>query len=194
MVLVGIDPSFTGLGITIIDTEKKEIYLEELKTKMGKTFQETFQSSIHLCSKVVSILKDRNVNYILSEEPFAGAMSSPGLYQLDSLIFSFLLIHLTTLDSLYNSHPSYLKGIHKKAKYSKKESTTMAHKFLDVFLDKGYTCNKTKFSHNVSESLIYATRLYCKEHKEMNIVKVKLLQANPYLAENKEKLLFKKYK
>ena len=44
MVILGIDPSFTGMGISIIDTENKQITLAEIKGTMGRSFQETFNS------------------------------------------------------------------------------------------------------------------------------------------------------
>lgn len=191
MVLLGIDPSFTGMGISIIDVENKQITLAEIKGKMGRGFEETFTNAIDITSRVIKLVSPFEITNILSEEPFNGAMASSGLYQLDSLLF-FNLITLKTFQSIHTMHPSYLKGIHGHSKYKKSESTELAKSFLDVFLDNDFTCNKTKFSHNVSESFIYATRLYCKMSDTNEITK-HLYHIKPYLKENKEKILYRKY-
>ena len=190
MVILGIDPSFTGMGISIIDAENKQITLAEIKGTMGRSFQETFNNSINVVSRVIKLVSPFKVSHILSEEPFNGAMASSGLYQLDSLLF-FNLITLKSFQSIHTIHPSYLKTIHGHSKYKKSESTELAKEFLNIFLNNDYECNKTKFSHNVSESFIYACKLYYKM-SDTNEISKELYRIKPCLKDNKEKLLYKK--
>ena len=191
MVLVALDPSFSCSGVSIIDTENKVITLAEIKCRMGSTFQESFNSSINIVTRIMKLLKDyEDKIIILSEEPFPNQMASSGLYQLDSLIF-FNLITLKSFNTIYNIHPNFLKKIHNKKSYKKSESTELAKEFLDIFLHNDFTCNKTKFNNNVAEAFIYACKLYCKMSTTNEITK-SLYKIKPCLKDDKEKLLYKK--
>ena len=191
MVLLALDPSFSCTGVSIIDLNNKVITLAEVKCHMGSDFQTSFSNAINITTRIIKLLKEYEEDLvILSEEPFPGQLTSPGLYQLDSLIF-FNLIALKSFNTIYNIHPNFLKKVHNKKSYHKSESTELAKEFLDIFLHNDFTCNKTKFNNNVAEAFIYACKLYCKMSSTNEITK-SLYKIKPCLKDDKEKLLYKK--
>lgn len=167
MVIVGVDPSFTGTGVVVLDLDSKTFTLSEIKGSMGRSFQETYFQSRDRSNRLFLYLRDTlkltSDTIIHTEIPFPNREASCGLYQLDSLLLeSFQKI---TTD-IYMSNPMHLAHIHGKRKYSKSDSVALSHSLLEVFLNNGYSVSKKRYSHNISEAMLYVFRSYVREFND----------------------------
>lgn len=187
MKIIGIDPSFTRLGISILDTESKQVSINKFEGRMGKQFDISWTEAYDRVLQLNALLKVYNVNnaYILSECPFPGGSSSEGLYQLDSMLFLFLKLSKHSLDIV---HPGYLKHLH-KGTYTKKDSVNLYKKLRLVFEKHGYKFNKNRVCHDEAESFIFLTRCFVKQEIDKPIIK-DLLKVNSGFIDAKEKNLF----
>lgn len=187
MKLIGIDPSFTRTGISILDTEAKVVNINNFKGKMGKHFDISWSQAYDRVLQLNALLKVNNVNnaFILSECPFPGGSSSEGLYQLDSMLFLYLKLANHTVDIV---HPSYLKHLHQGA-YEKKDSVNLYKNLRLVFEKHGYKFNKNRVCHDEAESFIFLTRCFIKQEIDKSLIK-DLLKVNSKFIDIKEKNLF----
>lgn len=187
MKIIGIDPSFTRTGISILDTESKVININNFKGVMGKHFDISWNQAYDRVLQLNALLKVNNVSkaYVLSECPFPGGSSSEGLYQLDSMLFLFLKLSKYTVDIV---HPSYLKHIH-HGTYMKKDSVNLYKKLRVVFEKHGYKFNKNRICHDEAESFIFLTRCFIKQEADKAVIK-DILKVNSNFLDIKEKTLF----
>ena len=186
IIIVGIDASFTRLGYSVIDTERKIIFIDSLPGKRGSTFQSVFQNAIIKANELIKSLKDYDIDYVISEEPFIGREASEGLFLLDGIINYSLL--LKGVKEIYNTHPSYLKTLH-GAKYTKSDSVNLAKEIIEVYKQYGFTFNKVRYNDDESESFLFATRLYLKKNKDLKFYN-DILQVNKKFELEREKLLY----
>lgn len=143
MYLVGIDPSFSSTGLAVYDTESKELTLKavSLGHKQGQDFQTVWKSVREQVSNISSELplKSNQLIEVVSEEPIPSAYSSSSLFALDTTLF----LHLVScgVDKIYNTHPSFLKVVHGKNKYTKTESVELALIYIDLLKQNGLVFN-----------------------------------------------------
>lgn len=186
MIILGVDASFTRLGYSVIDTERKIIFIDSLPGKRGSTFQSAFQNAIIKANELIKSLKDYDIDYVISEEPFIGREASEGLFLLDGIINYSLL--LKGVKEIYNTHPSYLKTLH-GAKYTKSDSVNLAKEIIEVYKQYGYSFNKVRYNDDESESFLFATRLYLKKNNDLKFYNG-ILQINKKFELEREKLLY----
>lgn len=143
MYLIGIDPSFSSTGLAVYNTESKELILKavSLGHKQGQDFQTVWQSVREQVSKISSELplRDNQRIEVISEEPIPSAYSSSSLFALDTTLF----LHLASwgVDKIYNTHPSFLKVVHGKNKYTKTESVELSLRYIDLLKQNGLIFN-----------------------------------------------------
>lgn len=188
MVILGVDASFTRLGYTIIDTDAKSIYIDNLPGKRGNTFQTVFQNATIKATELIKVLKDYVIDYVIIEEPFIGREASEGLFLLDGII-NYSLI-LKGVKEIYNTNPSYLKTLHGFT-YSKSDSVNLAKDLIGVYKSYGYSFNKKKYNDDESESFIFATRLFIRKHRDLKMLN-DFYKVKDKLSLEKEKLLYLK--
>lgn len=186
---MGMDLSFTRAGITIIDLEEKKVYNHAIKGNMGRSFNVVYKEGVSRCRTLNDIMKMYpKINTCISEAPFAGGITSCGLFLLDSLIFYTL--QLSGVKTLYTSHPSHLKHIHGKA-YEKSDSVKLANELRVILQKNGYTLNKNKITHDEAESTIYACRLLVLLNADSKLTS-EIIKHNKRFADKKEELLYTK--
>lgn len=186
MIYLATDISFTRMGITILDVESKNITLTCIKGNMGRDFPIVFRECFKRCKSLSNILKDIHIDKHISEEPFPGGISSPGLYALDSMIFYTVMMRGTK--NIYTCHPSYLKHIH-KGDYSKSDSIKVAKDLIVIYNDCGYNVDKISFNNDIAESLIYMTRLMIFTNVDATLSS-KIVKYNDRFKDKKEKILY----
>lgn len=189
MRLMGIDPSFSSMGIAMIDTETKQITFERIKGEMGSRYQEIFYQSVDRSKAIVNLVKEFKPDIVHSEEPLPQATSSSGLFMLDSMLFYSMM--LAGVPKIMNSHPTHLRHLHEK-KYTKTDSVNLAKEMIEVFYNAGYKTNKTRFNNDEAEAFIYLCRLYYSTHKD--VITEGLLRVCPNIKNKKEKQLYPRLK
>lgn len=186
MIYLSTDISFTSMGITVLDTDAKEIDLKCIKGRMGKNFQNVFREAFSRCRDFSKLLNNRKIDVYISEEPFVGGITSPGLFALDSMIFYTII--LKGVKAIYTSHPSHLQHLHGK-KYSKGDSVKMAKELIVVYNMCGYKINKTSLNNDMAESLIYMTRLVVQSNIDSYLTS-NIIKYNSRFGDKKENLLY----
>ena len=176
---VGIDPSFSGLGLSIIDEDKKEIIFKELSVDIGYgAFTEIANASHVMTSKVISQLMDiwHKPKLIGMEIPPVTGMYAVKLWALDTEIYRGLSSN--GINDIYLFNVPYLKFINKEYK-SKKDTKDMINNIINIFKDNGWTITQTlldkrnkprKLTSNECDSFLYAIRMYVKYHYDNNIM------------------------
>ena len=177
MILAGIDPSFSCSGISVMDTEKKIIRISDVREKIGvKNYQNIFWTSLDVYDGVDKILNCLGeVDYIVSETPYAGGQFSSGLHALDSIIFLNLLYSHKSLQKVFLISSRFLTHVHRKngiKKYSKSDSTKLVREGIFPILEKydfdieyGNKYKEKKdfkggLNNNTAESFIFLFRLF----------------------------------
>lgn len=163
---VGIDPSFTGMGISIIDVENKKLVFRELSVKVGHgAFAEIAKAS----QDMVDLFLEKNKDIIRvdalvgMEIPPVTGMYAVKLWALDTLLYSNLV-----MNDKYLFNVPYLKYIN--GNYTgKKDTKEMINNIISVFKDNGYEVvqelknKKGKdriLTSNECDSFIYAIRMF----------------------------------
>lgn len=200
---IGIDPSFAGLGLSIIDTERKEINFRELKVELGSgTFVEVTKASDIMFNQLFNQISKLDSNtFIGMEIPPVQGMYAVKLWALDTHLYRNLINNNFTNVWLFNV--PYLKFINKKYE-GKKDTKEMMTKIVEVFKDYGYSINTNlkskngkdrKLTSNQLDSFIYAVRMFVKYSmkfaKNPDIVS-EILNINENFLEEKETILGKK--
>lgn len=178
----GIDPSFKGLGTSIINTQDKSITFRELSVEVGHgAFAEICKAS----EEMVDLFLTENQEMIRvdalvgMEIPPVTGMYAVKLWALDTHLYNSLI-----MNNKYLFNVPYLKFINKKYD-GKKDTMEMINNIIKVFEDNDYTIYQTllnkagkprKLTSNQCDSFIYAIRMFVKYHYDNGI-------ANPMLAE-----------
>ena len=188
MILVGIDPSYTRTGLVILDTELKEITSIRVENKIGEKDYVNLYNKANEQSYNINRLISQKPDFIMSECPFSQAQFSSGLFALDSLMFYKLSQRCPkAIDVL---HPSYLKYLHKNAKYTKTDSVNLAKEFLKVYQVHGYSFDvQGRWSNDECEAFLFLTRLFVKLGIDSVLIR-ELAQVNTRIMDIKETRLF----
>lgn len=201
---IGIDPSFVGLGLSIIDEEKKEITFKELSVDVVHgAFAEIADASHSMTTNVIIELKDiwHKDKLVGMEIPPVTGMYAVKLWALDTEIYRAL--HSNLNNDIYLFNVTYLKFINKEYK-SKKDTKNMINSIVDVFKDNGWTINQTllnkkdkprTLTSNECDSFLYAIRMYIKYHYDnglMTDMLSEIVNINDKFLEEKETKIGKK--
>ena len=197
----GIDPSFTGMGVSIIDTNNKKIIFRELSVELGHgAFAEICRASEEMVDKFLTINKDMiRVDALVGMEiPPVTGMYAVKLWALDTHLYNNLVIN----DKFLFNVP-YLKFINKKYE-GKKDTRWMIEQIIEVFKDYDYEIEQTlldkrgksrKLTSNEIDSFLYAVRMFVRYSMESATnpdITSEILAINDKFLEEKETTLGKK--
>ena len=198
---VGIDPSYKGLGISIIDNINKTITFKELSVDVKHG---AFAEIAAAAEEMVDLFLTENkeiirVDAVIGMEiPPVTGMYAVKLWALDTMLYNSLI-----MNDKYLFNVPYLKFINKKYT-SKKDTMKMIDDILLEFKDDNYTIIQTltdkkgkprKLTNNECDSFLYALRMYVKYYYDNGIedeVLPFIININPLFIEEKETTLGKK--
>ena len=198
---VGIDPSYKGLGISIIDNINKTITFKELSVDVKHG---AFAEIATAAEEMVDLFLTENkeiirVDAVIGMEiPPVTGMYAVKLWALDTMLYNNLI-----MNDKYLFNVPYLKFINKKYT-SKKDTMKMIDNILLEFKDHNYTIVQTltnkkgkprKLTNNECDSFLYALRMYIKYYYDNGIedeVLPFIININPLFIEEKETTLGKK--
>lgn len=198
---VGIDPSYKGLGISIIDNINKTITFKELSVDVKHG---AFAEIASAAEEMVDLFLTENkeiirVDAVIGMEiPPVTGMYAVKLWALDTMLYNNLI-----MNDKYLFNVPYLKFINKKYT-SKKDTMKMIDDILLEFKDHNYTIVQTltnkkgkprKLTSNECDSFLYALRMYVKYYYDNGIedeVLPFIININPLFIEEKETTLGKK--
>lgn len=198
---VGIDPSYKGLGISIIDNVNKTITFKELSVDVKHgAFAEIAQAAEEMVDLFLTENKEIiRVDAVIGMEiPPVTGMYAVKLWALDTMLYNNLI-----MNDKYLFNVPYLKFINKKYT-SKKDTMKMIDDILLEFKDHDYTIIQTltnkkgkprKLTNNECDSFLYALRMYVKYYYDNGIedeVLPFIININPLFIEEKETTLGKK--
>ena len=133
-ILISLDPSFTRTGICVVNTESKILEFYAVSCKIG---EKQFENVVHAAQSIVNQLKEIFSKYneyiLIHESPLPMSSMSSALYSLDTLIYHTFESHI---NCTYN--PATLRSRIHGHKYDKKDSQTLAEKYIKTLSDKGY--------------------------------------------------------
>ena len=198
---IGIDPSYKGLGISIIDNINKTITFKELSVDVKHG---AFAEIAAAAEEMVDLFLTENkeiirVDAVIGMEiPPVTGMYAVKLWALDTMLYNSLI-----MNDKYLFNVPYLKFINKKYT-SKKDTMKMIDDILLEFKDHNYTIIQTltnkkgkprKLTNNECDSFLYALRMYVKYYYDNGIedeVLPFIININPLFIEEKETTLGKK--
>ena len=211
MVIMGQDPSYRALSMSIYNVETNKVYIHTLSTELGDTigFETTFEAARYLRDEqkkyIDSLIEDGSIDGItevFSEVPPPTAMFSSGLFALDTLILSSLFETYNTIERIYSIPPSYVSTIHGTNKYNKSQSTQLAKYFIDEVLKEDIevvipdSVSKTgrkmkgKMNNDKAESFLFLLRAITKH--DINGLAQKISQEMSGFMQESEKLLIER--
>lgn len=167
---MGIDPSFKGLGVSIIDPINKKLIFRELSVEVNHgAFAEIAKASQDMVDKFLTVNSDMiRVDALIGMEiPPVSGMYAVKLWALDTHLYNSLI-----MNDVYLFNVPYLKYINNKYT-GKKDTMKMINQIIDVFKDNGYeviqelTNKKGKpktLTNNECDSFIYAIRMFIRYH------------------------------
>ena len=169
---IGIDPSFKGMGISIIDTINKQITFRELSVDVKHgAFAEIAEASENMINLFLTENKDiiRTDAVIGMEIPPVTGLYAVKLWALDVHLYNNLI-----MNDKYLFNVPYLSFINKKYD-GKKDTKQMINQIVDVFKDNDYKIIQTlknkkgkdrTLTSNECDSFIDAIRMFVKYHYE----------------------------
>ena len=168
----GIDPSYKGMGTSIIDLENKTIIFNELSVEVNHG---AFAEICKACEDMVDLFLTENKDMIKTsclvgmEIPPVTGMYAVKLWALDTHLYNNLI-----MNDIWLFNVPYLKFINKKYD-SKKDTKEMINQIIDVFKDNDYIIEQKlkdkkgkprKLTSNECDSFIYCIRMFVKYHYE----------------------------
>lgn len=197
----GIDPSFKGMGTSIINVKEKTITFNELSVDIEHgAFAEICKAS----EKMVDLFLNKNremirVDAVVGMEiPPVTGMYAVKLWALDTHLYNSLI-----MNDKYLFNVPYLKFINKKYD-GKKDTKEMIYKIIKVFEDNDYKIIQTlkdkrgkdrKLTSNQCDSFIYAIRMFVKYYYDQGIINpilADIININDKFLEEKETKIGKK--
>lgn len=148
MIYIGVDPSYTKTGVTYIDLENKHIYFNAISPPgRNDTYGDALIRALYISERIKTIpLKYKTKRKtIIIEEPLITSQMSSRLGILSGVVGSALYMHclLSSMD-MYSLNPNVVSNTNRKLKeYTprtrKRVSKEIALKYLDVFIEHGFT-------------------------------------------------------
>lgn len=163
--IVGIDPSFTRTGISIL-TKDRRIVFHTLSEQIGKKdFIHTYKSAYSLANQLRDYLDQFKPFEVVMEYAPPVSSMSPALYCLDSLYHFVLHPYIVQL-----YHPMTLTTIIGKKSRTKADSVLKGVSIIKELQDAGWIlAQKRKPCHDCFEALIYVD--YYLKQKEVGDVR-----------------------
>lgn len=184
---VSIDPSLAGFGIAIMDLDKKQIILDELKADSHHDFIMMSWSIINLYNDFHNKYKEylNDATYIAQELPIAAGINSGKLNAL-GIYFYANLGALSAFNKIRVYHPIKLKVFHHKKKYDKKDTMAVIEDILNIFRNNGYNIDirysRTKknlsITNNEADAAMYLFKTYIERMPEDKLT-IELLTKYP---------------
>jgi len=179
-VYVGLDPSMAGFGIAIINKNKQEIILDELKSDDHHNF-------IWMCWSIENLyngIYSRYKNYFdyktcfAQELPISAGINSGKLNAL-GIFFYHKLGSLSKYENIKVYHPIKLKVFHHKKKYDKKDTIMVVEDILEMFKKIGYVVyikvsrlkKEESITNNEADAMMYAIKTYIDRNPDALITK-----------------------
>lgn len=149
--IIGIDPSYTRTGVSILTLDKK-IYFKTFSQSIGKKdFPHTYSAAHTLADNLKEYLQDYKPYDVVMEYAPPVSSMSPALYALDALYH--YVLH-GSIVQLYN--PIVLTTIIGHKHRTKAESVMKGLSIIDELKDNGWEVQqKRKPCHDCLEALIY---------------------------------------
>ena len=163
MKCIGIDPSFKGMGIAVIDKDKKEIRLDELSVELsGGKFRNIAESSAEMTAQVLAHHKEDFEGEILMamEQPPSTGFYTEKLWALDTTLYRCLP------QKPYMFPVAYLTFLHGK-RNTKDDTINLMNEVISLFTQNGYKliCSEKKMTSNQADALLYATRMFMRSEQ-----------------------------
>ena len=178
-IYIGLDPSFAHFGVTIIDTNTKIIYLDDLTADDHHNFVFMCWSVANLWNtfyeKYSCFLKNEHT-YVAQEAPIASGINSGKLNAL-GLYFYIMCGYRSAYSKIKTYHPMKLKLFHHKKKYTKKDTIKVVEdliKFLEMNDYSVVVVKSKKFlsiTDGEADSFMYAIVTYIKNNPNDKIAK-----------------------
>lgn len=188
MIIAGFDPSFKCAGVSIMDTDKKKIWITDVREDIGKV--QNFENVFNACERMSGHIKDIfsyleiEPDIFMSEKPFPVGHFSAGLFALDATLFKELMFTYDSLKYVFLMSTRYLTHVHTNngiKKYKKSDSTNLVRDgLLPIFEEYGEyeiiyggNFNKKKefkggINNNSAESFIILSRLFVRLNVDRN--------------------------
>lgn len=179
-IYVGLDPSMSGFGVAIINKNKQEIILDELKSDDHHNF-------IMMCWSIENLYNgfySRYADYLeyntcfAQELPISAGINSGKLNAL-GIFFYHKLGSLSKYENIKVYHPIKLKVFHHKKKYDKWDTIAVVEDILNMFESIGYSINikvsrtkkKIAITNNEADAMMYAIKTYLDRNPDALISK-----------------------
>lgn len=154
---IGLDPSLSAFGIAVIDTDKKQIILDQRKSDNHHDFVLMSWSIANMYNNIfdtyMKIFKDEKT-FIAQEAPISSGINSGKLNAL-GMYFYINLGSFSSYKSIRTFHPIKLKVFHHKKKYDKKDTIEVVTNILEYLEESGYkvslTVSRTKKSLSITD-------------------------------------------
>lgn len=191
-IIIGIDPSYSACGLTIIDRFHKIIKTYVVSTSLGKQdFYNICMKSKEQVDKICeTISKYSDEKNILASLDTVVGMENALPYAFNSVALTALdvqLFHRFTEIKVALFNPTYLNYI--MGKHTKKDSINLAKGLISIFEKDGYKHARQEeknLTDGEAESLIYAARMLCRTEPYDKVSKA-ILELQPLFADEKEK-------
>lgn len=178
---IGLDPSFSAFGIVIIDTDKKLIILDQMKSDNHHDFRFMCWSIVNMCNKFVDRYKwyiNSLDTHIAQEAPISSGINSGKLNAL-GMHFYVTLGSYSDFNRIRTYHPIKLKVFHHKKKYSKQDTIEVINKIIEYLETEGYSVkvvvSRTKKSLTITDgeadAFMYAIKALIDYRRNDKIVK-----------------------
>lgn len=185
--IVGIDPSFTAAGVSIIDIRKSQIITTIIGVKAvgNKDFVNLALLANDHAKRIADYINDNTVTVqtcIGMENALPWGYSSAELMALDTVLYNEL-----GPGRVYTFNPTYLNFI--MGKHTKKDSINLANGLLSIFSSFGFEHSlqySKKLTDGEAESFIYAVRTFVRSFPEHEVTK-KILENFENFSEIKER-------
>ena len=179
-IYIGIDPSLSGFGISIIDKNKNQIILDEFKADNHHNF-------ILMCWSISNMYNDIFKKYedyinedtnIAQELPISSGINSGKLNALGMYFYNELGKY-SKYANIYCYHPIKLKVFHHKRKYDKKDTMLVIEDILNIFKKYNYdidirfsrTKKNLNITNNEADSCMYAIKIFIDNNQNDTITK-----------------------
>ena len=196
MNFLGLDPSFTRTGYSIIDTEKKIVWIRRASTNIDdKGYNSIWRASWTLTQEIVGSLDELGIilDSVIMEVPVAGQVFSGGLFMLGTHIIDTLSNKYQGMD-YYTLYPNFVSNrLHGKRSYNKAESTVLAFKWIKELQNMGYEIISQKSSKNIpikivhdeAESFLFLVKLMSLK----GLIPEELIKVNPNFHTRKDDMM-----
>lgn len=167
---IGLDPSMSHFGVTVIDTEHKIVLLDDLTADNHHDFVLMCWAIANLYNKFCdrySYYVNKETTYYAQEAPISAGINAGKLNALGEH-FYINLGAKSKYERIRTYHPMKLKSFHHKKGYKKKDTIDVVTSILEYMEKEGYSIkivvSRTKkdltITDGEADSFMYAIRTY----------------------------------